>query len=145
MKISRTCTAWLTTCTCLGLRFLSSGSSAGSSETSRRNRHPPCVVTSVESNATSASALGTGASASALMASSSSFGRLAAVSASPTGAQGASIRRRAVEETSAASVAGWPPTRIAARVEAARARSPASAASARSDASTTSFGTPARS
>ena len=145
MKISNTCTACDTTCTCLGFRFFNKGVREGSSETSRRNKHPPCVVTSVESNATSASAFGTCLSASRLIASNSSFGKFKRAKFAPVGGDGDDARFATVCETRSVRIAGWPRARIAARVDVACVRSPASAASARRDASTTSVGTPHRS
>mmetsp|Transcript_36023 Transcript_36023/g.88755 ORF Transcript_36023/g.88755 Transcript_36023/m.88755 type:complete len:231 (-) Transcript_36023:177-869(-) len=140
MNASSTCTALLMMCTWRGLRLRSSGSSTGSRLTSLSVWHPPWEVTRVESNAMSASASGTGASASALMASSSSLGSPAAASCAPMGGEGAEVRRDTAAMTSEESTAGCPPPRIAVMTPDWCERSAASAASTRSDSSTTAVG-----
>ena len=96
----------------------------------------------MESKPTSASARGTGAFASRLIASSSIWGSFASASALPMGAEGAFVNRVTALVTTAASTAGFPPPLNARIVPELCARSPASAASARRLASTTDAGMP---
>ena len=142
MKISSTCTACDTMCRCLGFLFLSSGSSTGSRLTSRKVWHPPWDMTSVPSSATSASARGTGASASALMDSISSAGSELSPTRLPKGGEGAWVSRCTALFTSAANTCGWPPARMAVMTPPWCERSPASAASTLSASPTTAGGHP---
>mmetsp|Transcript_6445 Transcript_6445/g.24969 ORF Transcript_6445/g.24969 Transcript_6445/m.24969 type:complete len:252 (-) Transcript_6445:867-1622(-) len=142
MKISSTCTACDTMCRCLGFLFLNSGSSTGSRLTSRKVWHPPWDMTRVPSSATRASARGTGASASALMDSTSSSGSELSPTRLPMGGDGVAVSRCTALFTSAANTCGWPPARIAVMTPPWCARSPANAASTLSASSTTAGGHP---